>query len=111
LVNGTSLRDLRRIILDRTDASVSRANLIARDQIGKLNGQLAGYRQQNAGIKSYVWRSMADERVRPTHQDFDGKTYTWKKGSPEGHPGFPIQCRCVADPILPEALPRELTEG
>jgi SPP1 gp7 family putative phage head morphogenesis protein len=102
LVRGTSLRDLRRIIIERTDASVSRATLIARDQIGKLNGQLAQYRQSNAGVKEYVWRTMADERVRPTHRSFNGKTYSWKRGSPEGHPGEPIQCRCVADPIFPE---------
>ena len=108
LTLGTDLRGLRRIILDRTDASVSRADLIARDQIGKLNGQLAQYRQTNAGVKEYIWRTVADERVRPSHRAFDGKTYNWKKGSPEGHPGQPVQCRCVAYPVFPEL---ELREG
>lgn len=102
LTFGTSLRDLRNMVIEQTGASEKRAHLIARDQIGKLNGQLAQYRQSNAGVTSYIWRSMQDERVRTTHRQFDGRTYSWKKGSPEGHPGQPIFCRCVADPIFPD---------
>lgn len=101
LTFGTDLKTLRQMVMDRTGAAESRAELIARDQIGKLNGQLAQYRQGNAGVKEYIWRTMGDERVRPTHRSFNGKRYSWAKGSPEGHPGQPIRCRCVADPILP----------
>jgi len=108
LTMGTDLRALRRIIVERMDASESRAALIAADQIGKLNGQLAQYRQGNGGIKEYVWRTMRDERVRPTHRSFDGKRYSWAKGSPEGHPGMPIRCRCVADPVFPVEAPEGL---
>jgi SPP1 gp7 family putative phage head morphogenesis protein len=100
LTFGTSLRDLRGMVIEQTGASEKRANVIARDQIGKLNGQLAQYRQSNAGVTQYVWRTMQDERVRPTHRERDGKTYRWK-GS-DIKPGQEIFCRCVADPIFPD---------
>ena len=80
-----------------------RAKLIARDQIASLNGELNRLRQSNVGITHYFWRDSNDERVRPTHEEFDGQRYSWETGSPEGHPGEPIDCRCVAEPDI-EAL-------
>lgn len=80
----------------------NRAALIARDQVGKLNGQLTHYRQTNAGIEEYEWRSSHDQRVRPTHRLFDGHVYSWRGNpqAPEGPPGWPIRCRCVALPVI-----------
>jgi SPP1 gp7 family putative phage head morphogenesis protein len=51
----------------------ARAELIARDQVGKLNGQLTRLRQQELGINIYIWQTSMDERVRPTHQAMQGK--------------------------------------
>ena len=70
----------------------NRARLIARDQTNKLNGDLMKQRQEDIGITHYFWRDSDDERVRPTHQKFDGQRFPWEKGSPEGNPGQPIQC-------------------
>jgi SPP1 gp7 family putative phage head morphogenesis protein len=98
-VNGTNMRDLSQIVMDRTDVGTSRAKLIARDQIGKLNGQLSAMRQKAAGIDSYVWQTMGDERVRPTHRVRNGKTYKWS--DPGIKPGEEIRCRCLASPIFP----------
>jgi SPP1 gp7 family putative phage head morphogenesis protein len=102
LVSGTSLRQLTQIVQERTGAAESRAELIARDQIGKLNGQLAQRRQTDIGVEQYVWRTSQDERVRPTHRVRDGRTYRWDAGSIK--PGQEIRCRCVADPVFPEEL-------
>jgi hypothetical protein len=44
--------------------SESRAALIARDQVGKLNGQLSKYRQTELGLNYYIWATAKDERVR-----------------------------------------------
>ena len=77
-----------------------RARLIARDQIGKLNGQLTELRQTEVGIESYTWRTMQDRRVRPGHRDREGKIYAWKTPPEDGHPGYAIQCRCYAEPII-----------
>lgn len=108
MASGTSLRNLRQMVRERTGVSASRAELIARDQVGKLTGQLAQHRQQDIGVKQYIWRTMGDERTRPTHRALNGKTCSWAKAPPEGHPGFPVRCRCYADPLLPEMTEGEL---
>ena len=41
----------------------TRATVIARDQVGKLNGDMAFFRQTDAGINEYYWNSLEDERV------------------------------------------------
>ncbi|CWW76239.1 Phage Mu protein F like protein [Haemophilus influenzae] len=79
-----------------------RATLIARDQIGKLNGHLTKLRQQNIGVKSYIWRGMLDERERAHHVDREGKQFDWDNPPDDGHPGEPILCRCDAEAVFPE---------
>ena len=91
----------------------TRARLIARDQIGKLNGELTMNRQTALGITEYTWRTSMDERVRgnpsglypksdPSHYDREGKVYKWASPPEGGHPGEAIQCRCWAEPIFDE---------
>ena len=83
----------------------NRANLIARDQVNKLNGQLNELRQENAGVKSYIWRTNVDGRERASHNHWNGMEFTWAKGSPIGtNPGDEIQCRCYAEPVLDDLL-------
>ncbi len=86
--------------------SVSRARLIARDQIGKLVGQLDRARQLQAGIEGFIWRTQADERVRPSHRALDGREFAWNAPPAIGTPGQPIQCRCTAEPILTAIVPQ-----
>lgn len=80
--------------------SERRANVIARDQVGKLNGQLTKYRQMNVGIDKYEWSTAGDRRVRPAHRNRSGKTYRWDSPPPDGHPGEAVLCRCSAVPII-----------
>jgi SPP1 gp7 family putative phage head morphogenesis protein len=77
-----------------------RSKVIARDQISKLNGQLTRSRQANIGITSYTWRTSGDERVRDAHDSLDGRVFQWDKPPSEGHPGEPVQCRCVAEAVV-----------
>ncbi len=77
----------------------NRAILIARDQSNKLNGQITRKRQTNLGIKSYIWRTSGDDRVRPSHDDNDGEIFRWDQPPAEtGHPGQDINCRCTPEP-------------
>ncbi len=99
---GLRVEVLAHQLRERFDVSDSRAALIARDQVLKLNGQLNRSKQQSAGITQYVWVTSRDERVRPTHEDLDGTTQSWDVPPPEGHPGQPVQCRCTARAIIPE---------
>lgn len=71
---------------------------IARDQIGKLNGQLNEERQTAMGVTGYTWRTMNDASVRDQHADREGKHFEWDDPPEDGHPGEPIQCRCYAEP-------------
>lgn len=83
----------------------SRARLIARDQVNKLNGQLTELRQNELGVTRYVWRTSLDERVRDSHKSKEGKIFEWSNPpSDTGNPGEDIQCRCWAEPVLSDLL-------
>lgn len=84
---------------ERYSVTRSRAELIARDQVGKLNGQITMQRQVSVGVSRYKWMSSHDERVRASHRALDGEVFAWNDPPPEGHPGYPVQCRCSAIPV------------
>jgi len=90
----------------RFDISKNRAALIARDQTNKFNGELNKKRQTDLGVRTYIWRTVGDERVRPTHEAIDGDPFAWEgePAPPEGHPGEPINCRCSAEPDIESVL-------
>jgi SPP1 gp7 family putative phage head morphogenesis protein len=104
---------LRKELQDRFGVTKSKADLLARDQTLKLNGQLTMTRQRNAGVKKYIWTTSRDERVRPMHEELDGTIQTWEDPpivSEDGrrcHPGDDYQCRCTPFPVL-EELDEEL---
>lgn len=105
--NGRRWEDISADLEDRYDVAKSRANLIARDQIGKFNGQLTELRQKDLGIDKYTWVTSGDARVRETHQEnakrdsgFGPGVYEWSDPPDTGHPGEDYQCRCWAEPVL-----------
>ena len=102
-----------------------RSRLIARDQIGKLNGQFTKRRQQDVGIDMYTWLTAGDERVRSTHKQMNDKICRWdnanvysldgitwaSRPSLQGLiPGQDIQCRCTAIPYM-ELIYRQIDEA
>lgn len=103
--SGRLTRDVMRDIQGRYGVSESRAELIARDQIGKLNGQLTQQRQTSLGIEEFIWSTSKDERVRPSHAEIEGQKFRWDDlpivDGERSRPGSPISCRCVAIPVLP----------
>lgn len=106
---GAGRRAISEILAPLVDTDnspiVKRARLIARDQIGKLTGQIQRYRQQQTGITHYIWRTMEDSRVRHNHAALDGQTFSWDAPPAEAnynHPGGDFQCRCYAEPVIPE---------
>lgn len=108
---GSTLKQLQAQIREEFDITDRRAKLIARDQIGKLNGQLTELRQEQIGVTEYTWRGILDARERPEHVAREGKVFSWAKPPDDGHPGEPINCRCTAEPKLPswEEMERRLT--
>lgn len=108
---GRTLQATKTMIREEFGVTDRRAQLIARDQIGKLNGQLTRLRQEQIGVDSYTWRGILDARERPEHVAREGRIFQWDKPPDDGHPGEPINCRCSAEPVLPswEELERRIT--
>jgi len=109
----TSDRLAREITALDEKALGSRARFIARDQMGKLNGEISQRRMEAAGLTMYEWSTSNDERVRDTHVVLNGKLCRWDDSSSfseDGgrtwkrrpaswchlHPGQDYQCRCTA---------------
>lgn len=77
-----------------------RARLIANDQTHKLGIALTGYRNRQLGIDHYRWRHTPQERPRHSHVARNGKLFAWAKPPYDGHPGYAINCKCVAEPVV-----------
>jgi SPP1 gp7 family putative phage head morphogenesis protein len=84
-----------------------RAKLIATDQVYKIAAESQSYYAIQAGSRSYIWLTRADERVRPGHARLHRTRQRWNRPPVTGahgnrnHPGMDIACRCVAVPALP----------
>ncbi len=105
VTQGTQVGDIEDMIDDRFDSMDSNAELIARDQVGKLNGQLTEMSQTDLGVEKYVWRTAGDDRVRSTHAHHEGVIYSWDNPPADtGHPGQDFQCRCYAEPVLDDLI-------
>lgn len=100
---GVRWEDISEWIIERTEVAESRANTIARDQVGKLNGTITQLRMESAGVKKYIWRTSLDERVRLDHKKREGETFYWSDPPEDGHPGQPINCRCSAEPSFEDS--------
>lgn len=114
LREGKNTRELVKQIQSTTGATKSRAELIARDQIGKLNGQINEARQTELGLTKYQWSTSGDERVRSSHASLEGSIQEWSSppvesaGGARNHPGEAISCRCTAEPVLDDDNIEEL---
>jgi SPP1 gp7 family putative phage head morphogenesis protein len=108
---GTRSATLAKDLQKQFKFSNKRAKLIARDQLASFNASLNKARQKQVGVKKYIWSTSMDERVRgnpsgkypeakPSHWAREGKTYSWSKPPVDGHPGEPINCRCVARAVI-----------
>lgn len=90
------------------------AELVARTEIGKLNGAIKRAQYEESGIEYYKWMSGRDDRVRPTHAAMNGVICSlsdpdvYYEETPDGmvrhqrtgsmvhlHPGDDFQCRCT----------------
>lgn len=107
-------RSLTQEIKHLAGVTMERARLIARDQTHKINTGITQQRQQALGIEEYIWRTSQDQRVvgnpaglyprgnhvHGNHYERDGKKFRWDDPPFDGHPGYAINCRCTADPVI-----------
>lgn len=101
LERGQGRQDIQQQLRQRLEVSKARASLIARNELGNAAGHAMRETQLEAGISEYVWYTAQDDRVRDMHRARHGKKYSWDDPPSDGHPGQPIQCRCVAIPVVP----------
>jgi len=117
---GKLSRDLRNEVEELTKSTRNRAKLIARDQIGKLVGNIEEARQRKIGVTHYIWRTKRDGRVRSfsnsdgysDHKRLEGTIQKWsdppitvfrgKRAGERNHPQQDIQCRCWPQPVYDE---------
>jgi SPP1 gp7 family putative phage head morphogenesis protein len=91
--------------------TVSRANTIARTEVGRASSTFLQARSEFVGSEEYVWRTMGDGAVRPDHRILNGKTFRWdtppvadRRTGARANPGCIYNCRCFADPIIPDFI-------
>ncbi|WP_258178885.1 phage head morphogenesis protein [Burkholderia multivorans] len=92
------------------EVAKSRADLIARTEVSRAATSLTEARARAVGSTHYRWVTSGDSDVRPGHRALNGKVFAWDD-PPEvnengrimrHHPGQIWNCRCYAEPILPE---------
>jgi SPP1 gp7 family putative phage head morphogenesis protein len=94
-------------LMKTTEVTESRAKLIARTETARSNTALNLARATSVGSTQYVWRTAGDQDVRDSHKKMNGKVFDWDdpptlNDGTTGHPGTFPNCRCYAEPILPE---------
>lgn len=89
------------------------AKFLARNQVQNYNSITTKIRAQNLGITKAVWETAGDERVRPSHEDREGKEFDLAEGlysDVDGLyllPGTDYNCRCTYTMIIPETAEEE----
>ncbi len=108
IFEGRGQTDIAKRLQEVAGIGRNRARLIARDQANKLNGAMNRFRQEQAGITHYKWRTILDGRERPEHNARNNRVFSWAKPPSDGHPGQAIQCRCRALAVITDD-PEELS--
>ncbi len=108
LYSGARPETLAQEILRSGHVAASRATLIARTETAKAASILTEARAAHVGSPGYIWRTVHDSDVRKTHREMEGKFIPWndppvvEPGKPPYHAGQTYNCRCFAEPILPD---------
>lgn len=87
------------------DIAKSRADLIARTELGRATGALDQARALSIGSNGYIWRTAEDGDVRHSHREMEGKFVEWGKpptlDGMTGHAGELPNCRCYKEIVFP----------
>jgi len=104
---STRAQEIAADIMRTGQVTTNRARLIARTEVARSAALFTQARAQFAGSDGYIWRTSGDHDVRLTHQDMEGKYVRWDqppktdKNLEPYHAGCGPNCRCYAEPVLP----------
>lgn len=109
LENSERAAEVAREIMRTGEVTESRALLIARTETSRTATALVQARATHVGSEQYIWRSSGDGDVRRDHKKLNGKAFRWdsppvadERTGARAHPGSIYNCRCWAEPIIPE---------
>lgn len=107
---GVRYDELRKFVLERSPVTFNRATLIARTETAKTASAVTQARAQYIGSTHYIWRTVRDRDVRRMHRLLEGSVQAWddppvaEEAGQRHHPGNFPNCRCFAEPVLPEII-------
>lgn len=106
LEDSTRAKEIAAEIVRSGDVAKSRAMLIARTEVSRAAGNFKQARAKAIGSEGYIWRTSSDGAVRHSHKAMSGKYVRWDSpptlDKMTGHAGSLPNCRCYADPVLPD---------
>lgn len=108
MITGYRSSEVKKEILRTEQVSESKARLIARTEVARSAATFTQARAEYAGSEGYIWRTSKDSDVRPLHQEMEGKFVLWTKppklepSLAPYHAGCGPNCRCFAEPVLPD---------
>ena len=106
LENSTRAATIAKEIQRTSEVSQSRAMLIARTEVSRTAMTLTQARAEAVGSVGYIWRTSGDGDVRQSHKAMANKFVRWDEPPTldglKGHAGCLPNCRCYAEPVLPE---------
>ena len=106
LAQSARADEIAKKIFETNNITKNRANTIARTEVSRASANLLQTRAVGVGSDGYIWRTSGDLIVRKSHREMNGKFVEWTKppmlDKMTGHAGCLPNCRCWADPILPD---------
>lgn len=106
ILRGGRSEDLFERIKALGDITDGRARVIARTEVSRTAANLTQARAQHVGSDSYIWRTARDPVVRASHRKMEAVVVSWSTpptlDNLTGHAGCLPNCRCYAEPILPD---------
>lgn len=93
-------------IMRSGEVSKSHATMLARTIVASTASSMVEARARNAGSPAYIWETMEDGAVRPSHRLMQGKLVYWNDPPTidgyTAHAGRFANCRCYPRPIWPD---------
>lgn len=107
LVDSRRAAEIAREILRTGEVTEARARTIARTEVARTASLLTEARARYVGSEAYIWHATKDGRTRDSHAEMDGKVVRWDSpprlsDGTVTHAGQIFNCRCWAEPIIPD---------
>jgi SPP1 gp7 family putative phage head morphogenesis protein len=108
IIQGRRAKEIADDILATGHVTRSRAETIARTEVGRTATELVKARSEYIGSEEYEWVTAGDRDVRRDHARLNGRIIRWdsppivdRRTGRRAHAGADINCRCVPRVLIP----------